>query len=249
MQFKAVIFDLDGTAIPTKLNAIPSFRLINSIKKAQKLVRLSAATGRSTTTARKILQTLNLIDPCIVCGGTQIINPKTEITLWEKRLTELQVKKIIKVCKPYPYEVIFSDEAKGATAMNKIIKGSERIIYVMATKEKDAELILEELNKIDGIAANLPGSWTKNRMDIHITNKLATKKNAVEKLIKLLNIDKRFVLGVGDRDNDLPLFESVGYKVAMGDGTEKLKNAADYIAPSVENDGLAKVIEKFILQV
>ena len=52
---------------------------------------------------------------------------------------------------------------------------------------------------------------------------------------------------VGDGNNDLPLFELAGWKVAMGNGADVLKEAADWIAPSVDEDGLAVAIERFIL--
>jgi len=38
-----------------------------------------------------------------------------------------------------------------------------------------------------------------------------------------------------------------GLKVAMGNATEDLKEIADYIAPTVDEDGVADVIEKFVL--
>jgi hydroxymethylpyrimidine pyrophosphatase-like HAD family hydrolase len=55
------------------------------------------------------------------------------------------------------------------------------------------------------------------------------------------------MIGVGDGHNDLPLFEACGFRVAMGNADEELKKLADYIAPSVEDDGIVDVIEKFIL--
>ncbi|MGI8419546.1 MAG: HAD family hydrolase [Candidatus Levyibacteriota bacterium] len=128
MKFKAIVFDIDGTAIPTQLNATPSLRLIKTIKNAQKRVKICAATGRSLPHARKILQSLDLKDPCIISGGTQIIDPTTEKTLWEKRLSELQVTQVMKLYYPYSYNVGFSDEIEGMPAKNKKIHGSERII-------------------------------------------------------------------------------------------------------------------------
>jgi hydroxymethylpyrimidine pyrophosphatase-like HAD family hydrolase len=67
--------------------------------------------------------------------------------------------------------------------------------------------------------------------------------------LQLLGVDKDTVIGVGDTDNDLPLFESVGFKIAMANGTEKLKRSADYIAPSVDEDGLAFIIDMFLNKV
>lgn len=47
--------------------------------------------------------------------------------------------------------------------------------------------------------------------------------------------------------NDLPLFEASGFKVAMGNACPELKAVADYIAPSVTEDGLAHVVDRYIL--
>ena len=248
MKYKAIIFDIDGTAIPLELIAIPSDKLIYSVKKAQRLVKVCAATGRSLPHSRHLLEALNIKNPCIISGGTQIIDPITEKTLWEKRLSERQVRQILELCLPYQYPIGFSDETRGISAREKRVNGSERIVYIWNVKEEDAIYLQKTFNEIKGVAAHTPGSWIKDRLDIHITHNKATKKQALLELIKILDVEKNEIIGVGDHDNDLPLFESVGFKVAMGNATEKLKESADYITSSVEEDGLAEVIEKFILK-
>ena len=52
---------------------------------------------------------------------------------------------------------------------------------------------------------------------------------------------------MGDGYNDFPLLMACGLKIAMGNAVPELKAIADFIAPSVEEDGVATVIEKFIL--
>lgn len=246
--YKAIIFDIDGTAIPAELDAFPSLELIKTIETVPRSVKVCAATGRSLPHVRNILRSLKLKDLCILSGGTQIVDPQTEKTLWEKRLSESQVKQIIGVCFSYPYEVGFSDEIKGIPAKDKVVRGSERIIYMWAVTQRDAEILQKNLQQIAGVTAHIGGSWTKDHVDLHITNAVATKKYALEKLLQMLDVDKRLVIGVGDTDNDLPLFESVGFKVAMANGTERLKIAADYVAPSVNEDGLVYVIDKFLIK-
>ena len=51
---------------------------------------------------------------------------------------------------------------------------------------------------------------------------------------------------VGDGYNDFPLLLAGGLKVAMGNAVSDLKKIADYIAPTVDEDGVATVIEKFL---
>ena len=62
-------------------------------------------------------------------------------------------------------------------------------------------------------------------------------------LLRILELTKDEVIGVGDADNDVHLFKGVGHKVAMGNGTERLKSLADEVIGSVDNDGLAELIE------
>ena len=79
-----------------------------------------------------------------------------------------------------------------------------------------------------------------------IANKEATKGNAVKFLADKfgLNIDE--VLAIGDQNNDIEMVQTAGVGVAMGNGTEEIKKAADYVADSVQNDGFVKAINKFV---
>jgi HAD superfamily hydrolase (TIGR01484 family) len=244
---KAIIFDLDGTAIPLAYEGMPSQKVVDTVNKAKEKVFVSCATGRNLPMLEKIFASLNLSDPCVIQGGTQIVNPKSGKILWEKSISKEQVHHVIDVLSPYPYEIGFSEEIKGAPAKNKIIKGREHMIAIWGVKLEDVQKILDKLNAIEDVAAHSMGSWHKERTDIHVTHKEATKKHAIHELIKLLHIESKDIIGVGDQNNDLPLFESVGFKVAMGNGTDLLKSKADYITGSVDEDGLAQAIEKFIL--
>lgn len=91
-------------------------------------------------------------------------------------------------------------------------------------------------------------SWEKGKTDIYITHKEASKRRAVKKLADLLNISLSEIICVGDGLNDVPLLNTCGFKVAMGNAADDLKKIADYIAPGVEEDGVAHIIEKFILK-
>ncbi len=55
------------------------------------------------------------------------------------------------------------------------------------------------------------------------------------------------IIGVGDSYNDFPLLMACGLKVAMGNAAPELKEIADYIAPTVEEDGVVDVIKRFVL--
>jgi Cof subfamily protein (haloacid dehalogenase superfamily) len=73
------------------------------------------------------------------------------------------------------------------------------------------------------------------------------KGQGVLDLCRLQGIDPRRVLAIGDNDNDIPMLEVVGYGVAMGNATPGARRVASWIAPSIEEDGAAVALQRFIL--
>lgn len=55
------------------------------------------------------------------------------------------------------------------------------------------------------------------------------------------------VRAIGDSWNDLQLIQAVGLGVAMGNGNEDIKKAADWITDTNEQDGVAKAITRYLL--
>ena len=66
-------------------------------------------------------------------------------------------------------------------------------------------------------------------------------------LADYLGITSTEVICVGDAGNDIHMLEYAGLSVAMGNAFDDIKAIADYVTHSNEEDGVAHVIEKFIL--
>jgi Cof subfamily protein (haloacid dehalogenase superfamily) len=80
-----------------------------------------------------------------------------------------------------------------------------------------------------------------------IINKDATKENALKKAAEYFNIPLADVIAFGDDVNDMDMLKTAGIGVAMGNALEKVKDAADYICDTNDNDGIAKWIQEKIL--
>ena len=70
---------------------------------------------------------------------------------------------------------------------------------------------------------------------------------ALKKLAEYLGIKREEIIACGDAGNDLSMIEYAGLGVAMENGTQDVKDIANHITDSNDNDGIAKVINKFIL--
>ena len=53
-------------------------------------------------------------------------------------------------------------------------------------------------------------------------------------------------MAFGDGGNDISIIKKAGIGVAMGNANEQLKNAADYITDSVDEDGIYKALKRWI---
>lgn len=74
------------------------------------------------------------------------------------------------------------------------------------------------------------------------------KAKCLEKLLERMQIDRKNVIACGDGFNDLSMIEFAGLGVAMANAQQVVKNAADYITLSNEEDGVAAVVEKFFFK-
>ncbi len=73
------------------------------------------------------------------------------------------------------------------------------------------------------------------------------KWNALEILLKKFKINKQDVIAIGDNMNDKKMIKEAGLGVAMGNSEPSVKELADYITDSNEQEGVAKTIDKFII--
>lgn len=75
----------------------------------------------------------------------------------------------------------------------------------------------------------------------------SSKKNAAKKVIDFLGLDASQSVAFGDDYNDIETLKYCGKGVAMGNAADEVKDVSDYICESNDNDGVAKWLEKNIL--
>ena len=78
--------------------------------------------------------------------------------------------------------------------------------------------------------------------DLEITLAGISKASAIDELCREIGMTRENVAAFGDSGNDLEMLRAAGFAVVMGNGEECVKLYADYIAPSVYDDGAAKAI-------
>lgn len=247
MKYKALILDLDGTTIPNIIEALPSEKVTQAIHKAKNKIHISVATGRPLFIAEKILSHLDLSGPCILNNGTQLYDPTTKTMIKETAHDKEAVTKIIDIFQKYNVKFGIFDGNDDTDFDKNTIPEKILSIYAPDVAPDKVDEIVSELNKIPHVIGQKIKSWNDGFISIDVTHIDATKLHGIVEIKKLLHLKQEEIIGVGDSYNDFPLLMACGLKIAMGNAVPELKAIADFIAPSVEEDGVATVIEKFIL--
>ncbi len=83
---------------------------------------------------------------------------------------------------------------------------------------------------------------------LEVTHPEANKGCALLHLASKLGIERTEIIGIGDNHNDIELIKTAGLGIAMGNGVQELKDLADYISLTNNEEGVLHVIEKFVLE-
>ena len=98
-----------------------------------------------------------------------------------------------------------------------------------------------------------PDFWSKRALisssfsnNLEINALGATKGEAIARLAAHLGLDRGQTMGFGDGGNDMTMMTMAGIGVAMENAVEELKEQADYITLSNDEDGVAAALEHFL---
>lgn len=260
-MIKLLALDIDGTLL--KKDYSLSDKVKSAVQKVCGLdVKVVLVTGRMYSASTFIADELGLDTPILTYSGA-LARTKDEI-FYEKAITDALARRVLKELKNFDAQVnLYLDDELYAEA--------ETPVLIEYCEKRKLDYKIKSFDEIPNINANkilaigktpdatteileyLQGKFSDELFVVRsfptfceIISKGASKGNAVLFLAKMWGISPDEIMAVGDQDNDIELLKVAGIKIAMGNGTEGLKAIADYIAPSVEDDGLVDAIEKFI---
>lgn len=249
-KYKALMLDLDGTTIPNRRSGMPSKKVVDAVKKAMKKLHVSVVTGRPFFEAENVIRELGLSGISITTGGAEIRDVKTRELLWSKPISKKTTDKILDFFRSKNVEIIISDldyYENFKIYDPRHLPNKPLLISIPDLPLELGESFVSEMDHFKDIAVNRTVGWVQDTCWLAITNGEGSKQHGIWEAAKILNIETHEIIGVGDGYNDFPLLMACGLRVAIGNAVPELKEIADYVAPSVDEDGVADVIEKFVL--
>lgn len=270
MKYKLIAIDMDGTLLDSENNV--SNRTKQAIIKAkEKDVHIVIATGRILKSALHYSKKLDLKNPIVASNGGIMIDEDANV-IYKKPLDKQAIREVVDCadkeniyCHLYDESRFYSSRkvqdvldfySEGSGSMKIDLELFEEIddilieedlnIYKLLFIDEDYNKLLsfrEKISKVKNI--NISSSWSNNIEAMALD---VSKGEALKKLCEILNIKPEEIMAIGDSENDLSMLNIAGLSIAMGNGSDKIKDKVDYITDTNDNDGVAKAIEKFILE-
>ncbi|MDZ8029057.1 MAG: Cof-type HAD-IIB family hydrolase [Nostoc sp. SerVER01] len=271
-DIKLLVVDIDGT-IAGHSNTISEPVKQALIAAQAQGIQVAIATGRMYCSALRFHQEIASTLPLMAYQGAWIQDPTTQkihrhLVLSREIAHQLidyfeqpQLRRLLSIhfyINDQLYVREITKETEIYAQRSGIIPIPVGDLRQVLTNEPTKILALcDDTNFISHVLGNLRRQYTP--AELYLTTSVATfleatnasvnKATAVRYLAEeLLGLQLANVMTIGDNFNDLEMLEYAGIGVAMGNAPLAVQAIAQWVAPSVDEDGAAVAIEKFLLQ-
>ncbi len=268
MDYKLLVLDLDGTLTNNKKEITEHTRR-TLIEAQERGVKIVLASGRPTYGIAPLADKLELKKYggfILAYNGGEIINWQTGELMYENVLDDDVLPYLYQCAKDNNFAIVTYDNEFVLTEHpdDEYVQ-KEAILNVMTAKKVDNFLeaihfpvpkclIVGEATRLAVLEKEMH-EHLKERMGVfrsepyflELVPKGIDKAQSLAVLLKEIGMTKDEMIAIGDGFNDLSMIQFAGLGVAMTNAQEVVRQHADYITLSNEEDGVAAVVEKFIL--
>ena len=265
-MIKLIVTDIDDTLLNSEYEISNGNReIIEKCKKND--IKVILASGRPDFGMMAIVKDLELdsYDNYLLSyNGAKIANIKTGETIYEQFLSVDRIKFLIDKAMEHGCDILTYQQGKVLTNkeneyaaweanalgvdlvvdsnLKNLIKENAAKVIMLKKPEEALELkgkITQELGENYEVAMSKP-------FFIEINDKGISKGKSLNALCEKLNLTNKNVMALGDGLNDVSMIEFAGVGVAMDNAVDALKQKADFISKSNDEDGFGYAIEKFV---
>lgn len=255
-MIKAIFFDIDGTLISFKTHKIPQ-ATINAIKELRKNgILVFIATGRSFSTISGIDELE--FDGFVTANGAYCITPSNEV-IFQNLIPKNNLDAFLEYLDKNPLScAVMSDKGNFINYVDESTMSLYDIVDIPLPKIRPLEECFcdnvyqldifmdkeQELSIMQDILTDCEASrWHPSFADVNIKNN--NKGTGIDKFIERFGIKLHETMAFGDGGNDIQMLKHAGIGIAMGNAGDEVKEAADYVTTSVDDNGIVNALKHF----
>lgn len=268
-KIRYFVFDIDGTLVTEEKKISPATKKA-VIRLLDKGYRVSIASGRRVGGFRRYARELGFADDAALIGmnGGQIETmggtPIYEAPIQNKEA----LADYVDFWLDYPVILVYyfadhlvslnlQDDELGKNFLHTLLERAEVASVDSAKDPREIEglplkvLTYGEPSLIQKAIKNLPDRFSETYSQVlsepiffEIMRKGTSKGNGVQKAAEALDLSMDQVMTFGDQNNDLSMIRQAGVGVAMGNACQELKEAADVVIGTNDEDGIAHFLDE-----
>ena len=255
-MIKAIFFDIDGTLVSFNTHKISesTIRALDELRK--KGIKLFIATGRQFEAINNLGDLK--FDGYITMNGSYCFVNKSEV-IYKKYIPKNDIKTLVHYVKnedSFPCFFVTENDSFGnyeneasRQIFDQINFPAGRIEPIEKALEEDIYQVISfyKLEDEKKILALLPDCdvtrWSPLFSDL--VPKGSSKQVGIDKMIEHFNISLNETMSFGDGGNDISMLRHTKIGVAMGNAENEVKQSADYVTSSVDEDGIWNALKYF----
>ncbi len=260
-MIKLVATDLDDTLLSKDLTVTEkNLKAIEFLKKNG--IILILASGRPYPSVKNVAYDLQDFYPMITYQGALVYDPKNDRKLYGCEIKPEDAKELVRLAKDEGIHVhIYIDNIWYVEVMNEKTEYYKNLTKLEPHRVENflefidrpvtKVLFFDEHERLKALKERLPKDFSKKfnimfskPFFLEFTDINVSKGNALKFLTEYYDLKREEVMAIGDGDNDISMIEYAGVGVAVGNATESLKNAANFVVASCDESGFAEAIEK-----
>jgi Cof subfamily protein (haloacid dehalogenase superfamily) len=262
---KCISIDLDGTLLNSQHEITEeNVKALNELKELGHCLILN--TGRAYADVIKLKAVQNMEIPIFCINGSVLFSETREL-LYEATLTTSAYKDILAILKGLDVGILVYTNYGGFPSTLPPLHGKSKQDLDTLFQEFNYDEILEkdnlkiyklialvypdQLEKIEVVKAALAGKFDISMAssfpnNVEITSSEAHKGKALLRYQQMTELTFDEIIAFGDGGNDLAQFEVATTSVAMGNAPDHVKEKADLITKTNDEDGFAFAVRQLL---
>jgi len=264
--YRFVVCDLDGTVAMFDQTISPAVR-----EATQAVVDaglwFTICTGRGYQLLQPFLSSLVVNAPLICCNGGLIVEPTTRQVLYVQPMSLPLAHDLMRLAQKEGLEILvylddletmliyrpgepgFVLERNGsvvrwiADPAAELTRPPHKLIF-LAESPQATPTIVARIGQYVGDQARVMASSPRI---VEVIMPGISKAQALSWVAEYLGVRREETIAIGDGDNDVEMLNWAALGIAMGNGSPAVRAAADWIAPPVEQDGVAVALRRLVL--
>ncbi|MCI8454827.1 MAG: HAD family phosphatase [Lachnospiraceae bacterium] len=276
MDIRIIATDMDGTLLDDE-KRVPQKNLEALRACAKRGIEIVPATGRTFLGIPDELKELPGVRYAITINGASVVDLKENRILGTCRMPAETAAEVMLMARQSPHDIMYDVYVDGvgytmdcfyqnmekyvpSPGLAELIRKTRRVVldHIAYIRESGREVekinlyfldmaVREEMRqKLMRLPGLLVSSSIPNNLEVNAAG--ADKGSALLRLAEFLGVERKQTMAFGDGENDLTMIKLAGIGIAMANGEEHVKAAADFVTCTNNEAGVAAAVRQFILQ-